>query len=1253
MSFKEVPGLQHPETPGGWPRWMRKFRWRISIQKSYPRDAGSPHDGDVERFKLTPLIPEYIEHEHGVYVSAIDEALGNPNIRNIALSGTYGVGKSSILAEVAERHRNRVVELSLSTLAPIEKKELDESVPKQAATTSNRIQQEIVKQLLYREEPGKTPGSRFRRIERFGVRRELALAVLAGVGIAVVFLLTGWTGKIIAAITGLAVIGAWIHLIVLIIGAVAVFALRYLFHGRLSIKQVSAGSATVTLDDKSVSYFDKYLDEIVYFFEVSKRNIVIFEDIDRFNDAHIFETLRALNTLLQASPQVQSPIRFIYAIKDSIFDQLSLTQQGRISELGIHGVSDPAEVETFRANRTKFFDLVIPVVPFITHRSARNLAATLLLDIKPEIESELIDLASRYVPDMRLLKNVRNEFLVFRDRIFSGDGASLKLSQSELFAMMLYKSTHLSDFEAIRIGKSNIDALYGASRELVTANIRSIEADLIAAARAIEVFDSIAERSADLGEQLITYAMRTARSASFPYAQGHYFYNGAVRSEDDLRGAEFWKAYVQDSQGTPIELRRSYGNGNNLSFSRNDLEDTFGPFEPSRWDAIDRKKLASVQSRRRDDLEFLRGADISDLLARDDFLVVLNGSSQSLDAIARELVTPGLAYQMMRGGYINRNFTLYTSTFHGNRVSPAATNFIIHHVERDVMDEHFSLSVDDVEAVLREHGEAAFAEPALYNIAILDHLLASQQHADIADLMVGSLVRFGSDQKRFLRAYLISGAASIILIEQLAPQFLRSFVYLISDEDLEDSFRVPLVNAALGHLAPANDYLVDEAVAEFLARHHLDFPVLTTTDLAEEKASSIADLFAKCAIKIPDLRVLSDVVRNAFVANDAYEISEINLRSALSNDASLALDDFIDSNEDVYDYVLEHMDDYLSAIDGNSPSVSTPSFFVNALDAVKSLGPQLIDRLIELAVPTCIVYDIGDAPQESWRLLAKHLRFPSTFRNIARYIEVIGEIDDALAHVLAASEGITGRAGVNEDEKVELAKRFLAARDVMQAKLRTRLVESLELEHYLAPGDVAAEPGELFPLLLESQIIEDGALTYKQLAATDWRTRERYIELSTKFLEYVSPSLVSADLSALLRSDIVSASVKAAIMSHAADYTDASNDEGLLEIARVAIRSNYQLPVKIIEKLAAIGLPPLDVLALLEPHLDTLDQQVLFALIDALGADYSALTTIGKDRPQVPHTNAVLALLAALKRHGVVSSYKEDGNIIRVNKKHE
>ncbi|MBM7795709.1 hypothetical protein [Pseudoglutamicibacter cumminsii] len=68
------------------------------------------------KWNLVPLTPEYIENEHGGYVSELENALKNHEIRNIALSGPYGVGKSSILRELARRQKDRVMGLSLDLL---------------------------------------------------------------------------------------------------------------------------------------------------------------------------------------------------------------------------------------------------------------------------------------------------------------------------------------------------------------------------------------------------------------------------------------------------------------------------------------------------------------------------------------------------------------------------------------------------------------------------------------------------------------------------------------------------------------------------------------------------------------------------------------------------------------------------------------------------------------------------------------------------------------------------------------------------------------------------------------------------------------------------------------------------------------------------------------------------------------------------------------------------------------------------------
>ena len=73
-----------------------------------------------------------------------------------------------------------------------------------------------------------------------------------------------------------------------------------LLHNRIRIDKLgtSATSVSLTAESDGGSYFDEYLDLIVNFFDAESIDVVIFEDLDRFEDPQIYEALRELNTLL-------------------------------------------------------------------------------------------------------------------------------------------------------------------------------------------------------------------------------------------------------------------------------------------------------------------------------------------------------------------------------------------------------------------------------------------------------------------------------------------------------------------------------------------------------------------------------------------------------------------------------------------------------------------------------------------------------------------------------------------------------------------------------------------------------------------------------------------------------------------------------------------------------------------------------------------------------------------------------------------
>ena len=96
---------------------------------------------------------------------------------------------------------------------------------------------------------------------------------------------------------------------------------------------------------KEASIFNKHLDEIIYFFQRTKYDVVIIEDLDRFNTSDIYLKLRELNQLINESKEIGRHIVFIYAVKDDVFKD---------------------------EQRAKFFDYITTVIPIINPSNSKD-----------------------------------------------------------------------------------------------------------------------------------------------------------------------------------------------------------------------------------------------------------------------------------------------------------------------------------------------------------------------------------------------------------------------------------------------------------------------------------------------------------------------------------------------------------------------------------------------------------------------------------------------------------------------------------------------------------------------------------------------------------------------------------------------------------------------------------------------------------------------------------------------------------------
>lgn len=406
----------------------RKYIRRIAVNCSRKINRWKLEETDERQISLLSPIDDFNRHKE--YIIRLKNAIDQPNVFNIALTGSYGAGKSSILktfkAYYPEYH---YVNVSLASFVEVNMSESDSTPKSKEDSFEEQLEYSILQQLFYHVKATNIPESRFGRIERTSSKKRILhtvsilLFVVANLFLFCQELLAKYFMIPTEVLKSSFLFG--LSICVFILGICVILFQLILFIKKISIKNLSLDKATLEFEEKkNVSIMNRYLDEILYLFQEKKYNVVIFEDIDRFENTHIFTKLRELNLILNQSEEIGRRIIFLYALKDDIF----------------------ANAE----ERTKFFDYIVPVIPFVNVSNSGDLFRRKIANLhipESEVRSSFITDISAFVNDMRVLTNVVNEFDLYRNLL------DKKLNKEKLLAMILYKNLYPTDFSLLHQNK--------------------------------------------------------------------------------------------------------------------------------------------------------------------------------------------------------------------------------------------------------------------------------------------------------------------------------------------------------------------------------------------------------------------------------------------------------------------------------------------------------------------------------------------------------------------------------------------------------------------------------------------------------------------------------------------------------------------------------------------------------------------------------------------------------------------------------
>lgn len=635
-------------------------------------------------------------------VRELDYAIWNKDCYNIALTGIYGSGKSSIIKTVLRKHPfKKVLKLSLSRyISKEENKNFNEQ----------EVERTIFQHVLYKSDPKQTPLSKYRRITHRNYKKAISYAICSlvvvfcgiflwkhewidGLGIKNPFDGTALQGQ-------LANVSEWYNTIAACCFVIAlIVVLTHIIRraSKFGIRSVKFKDVEFNVGDKEVD-FNTLIDELLYFFKAGNYDLVIFEDLDRIdNPKELFLKFREINLLLNESEYYQSRhkrIVFVYAIRDDVFQE---------------------------EERTKFFDYIVPVVPVVDHFNASDY---LLKNYKPElneVENNDIMTLGLYIGGMRQLLNIMNEYGVYKRMILVKP-----LSQTKLLALTIYKNLYPQDYAEAHNKKGSLYDIFENKKEfsiILTENDEKVLEDLN---------KQIDETKGDIVKQrkiLTVWAQAKGNITALIINEERHELEEVIERDDLFYQVETNAVDGMFEEEDGKEYRKAWNYRFSDIIREVDEDGTYGEAMTELNDKL--FKLVAAKNKVQKNIQVITNYALQKIILDIDNTVKTLEIAEKLCGGDKEKAK--VLHALIRNGYIDDDYKAYLSfTYPGAMTS---TDFqFLHSVRQGAMTD-YGVQLQSCAQVIESLHTNNFSHESILNFSLLNYLLEKKDEVRL-DLFI-------------------------------------------------------------------------------------------------------------------------------------------------------------------------------------------------------------------------------------------------------------------------------------------------------------------------------------------------------------------------------------------------------------------------------------------------------------------------------------------------------------------------------------
>lgn len=1203
---------------------------------------------DTINLPISSLAPKILTDKKDIekiqpYLNSLNKTINQKGITNIALTGGYGSGKSTIIKTFQNINRqHQYLNISLASFNDVADEEGNRKAKKEEL--ERLLEVSILQQIFYHVKPSEIPDSRFKRI--INVTDDKILSIAIGLIFWVVSTLIlfkfDYINKINPNTWNLNHFIDWIAVIVVLffltgIGLFAKSVIRLFSNSKINKFNIKGELELGDNLDKSV--FNEHIEEIIYFFERTKYDVVIIEDLDRFESTDIFTKLREINILLNNTKLITREINFLYAIKDEMFND--------------------------NKERVKFFEYIIPVIPFINPSNAGDQLTKMIneADLKGVLSKDFTEDVVTFIDDidMRLLINIFHEYQLYRKNLIND------IDQDCLFAIITYKNLFPADFGDLQKRKGNLYKFLSKKEIYVVSLKQKIQNQINEINEKITAIDN--QKLVDTNELKAIYI--NALHKKIPRAESLNL-DGKTSFSEMMDEDNFQKLieennisyYKHDFHSGSFYLEST----SNSNFSFSDIEAFVNPdfsYTERKQQIIDKenntieKLKKNIEKLKNSKLD-IESWSLKQIFEEVDINIHLNEFSEN-----------GLIRNLLLNGYLNENYNDYISLFH--EVNLTKDDYSFERKLKSGLYSPFDYNLIKIENLLKRIPEKYFNRDTILNFDILDFL--AENHIQYIEKYDSILKILGNDKKKsidFVENYIDKRPQNVALfIRYLCKSWAGFWDYIISKSDFSDDKTRHYLKIIIKY-ADNTDILFfknNSNIDEFIDRQS-DFFSLINDSQYEEK---IKEVLIDLDIKFKSLDLPSEETRDLFdfvYENNQYQINVENI-NLMANHFTLDIieDELLKANyttilnsgcTDLINYINENINVYVKNVLLKIPeNISEAEEVIINLLNNESLNESL--KFLIIKTQNIVINDLSKIDETNIkRALINEKKVSPDWNNLYIYYDEaeIKELDEPLIQYLNYENNYNTltnkKLNDNNNKSSDFIKEFSLSLIMCNKLSYESYIKLMGSTPHIWNGlSLELLDPDKVEWMINTKFLSHSVNNFLKLKSSFPNKHILFLEkYQNNFIKEIENySLDNSDILKILNSKEISSLNKLEFIKNIQNDIIIQDKEIGVIICNILAVSNYiTLEYSVLESLFTHSNSLENRIKLLNKHIDKISNDEIHNLIEILGITYKEIFK-KQHKPKFTNTSFHLELFEKLKSRNLIIKYeldKKEPNKIRV-----